>query len=106
MGFNFTIRGTQTARIKANDIDLCNKPCCGIDFINLQRALEKGVVKVTFTKANGELREMDATLAAYLLPETHQESNHPKGETMVVFDLDAEGWRSFRKDRVISVEEY
>ena len=56
MGFNFTIRGTQTARIKANDIDLCNKPCCGIDFINLQRALEKGVVKVTFTKANGELR--------------------------------------------------
>lgn len=77
-----------------------------MNFDKLTQAMQKGVVKVTFTKADGTLREMDCTLAEYLLPETTQASNHPEGETMVVFDLDAEGWRSFRKDRVITMEIY
>lgn len=66
----------------------------------------KGVVKVVFTKANGDIREMDCTLKQELLPETSQKSNHPVGDTMVVFDLDANAWRSFRLDRVISMEAY
>lgn len=105
MGFNFNIAGTETARIVAGKhcIDIETK---GIDFEQLNKSLQKGVVKVCFKKANGEYREMDATLAAYLLPETHQDSNHPEGETVIVYDLDAEGWRSFRKDRVINVEVY
>ncbi len=73
---------------------------------NVKEHLEAGVVRVTFTKADGSLREMDATQSEYLLPETTQKSNHPEGETHIVFDLDANGWRSFRKDKVISYEVY
>jgi len=77
-----------------------------MDFSELQHLLQKGAVKVSFTKADGSLRDMDCTLASYLMPETTQESNHPPGETFIVFDLDAEAWRSFRKDRVIGYEAY
>ena len=70
----------------------------------LHKALTEGVVRVTFTKANGETRQMDATLCEYLLPETTQKSNHPPGETCIVFDLDANDWRSFRYERVNKVD--
>jgi hypothetical protein len=73
---------------------------------DLIEKLKNGVVKVTFKKADGSVREMDATLCDYLLPETHQKSNHPEGETCIVFDLDAEGWRSFRFDRILKTEVY
>ena len=73
---------------------------------NLIEALEKNVIKVTFKKANGDIREMDCTLMEYLLPETSQSSNHSGDETAIVFDLDANAWRSFRLDSVISMEAY
>jgi hypothetical protein len=76
-----------------------------MNFDKLERIMQGGVAQVTFTKADGSIRVMDATLASYLLPKTRQDSNHPKGETFIVYDLDAEGWRSFRKDRLISYEE-
>lgn len=71
---------------------------------DIRNSMAKGCVKVTFKKANGEDREMECTLAEYLLPETTQASNHTEGETMVVFDLEASAWRSFRFDRVTDVE--
>lgn len=69
----------------------------------LLKQLIHGVLQVTFTKADGSTRVMDATLAPYLLPEATQRSNHTD-ETLIVYDLDAEGWRSFRLDRLTGVE--
>lgn len=66
--------------------------------------IETAVGVVTFLKANGKLREMQCTRASYLLPEVRQESNHTNNETVIVFDLEAEDWRSFRKDRVVTYE--
>ena len=65
------------------------------------------VVLVKFIKKNGEERVMKCTRSLVMIPE----SSHPKGtdkkqseETFPVFDLEAQGWRSFRLDSIISIE--
>ena len=69
----------------------------------IKQEMKTGVVLVTFTKANGDERVMECTLAEYLLPETTQPSSNNE-DVCVVFDLEANAWRSFRYDCVTSVE--
>lgn len=73
------------------------------DWTLIKEQMQRSVVEVTFTKANGSDRTMQCTLCPDLIPETKQASNHTGVDTMVVFDLEAEGWRSFRFDRVTKV---
>lgn len=69
--------------------------------------LKAGVVEVTFLKVNGEVRIMQATLAEYLLPEVTGTSTRQKDPNIqVVYDLEAEAWRSFKIDSVIEVVAY
>lgn len=71
----------------------------------LQQALQNGIVHVVFEKKDGSIREMLCTTVLEIIPE----SKHPKGESTVklsdtvrrVYDLEADGWRSFRVDSVI-----
>lgn len=67
----------------------------------LLEAMRKGVVVVVFKKVDGTVREMQCTLAPYLLPESKGTGRTPNNDVMVVFDLEAEAWRSFRKDSII-----
>jgi|TARA_B110000908_G_C10262683_1_gene460541 hypothetical protein len=74
-----------------------------LDWIKIKEAMDIAVVRVTFTKADGDIRVMECTLAEYLLPKTLL----PRPENLevcIVYDLDADAWRSFRYDRVITVE--
>lgn len=70
--------------------------------------LKDHIVAVTFTKANGEVRRMLCTLKEGHLPvrdasaEEHSVTSNP--DTCVVWDLDKNGWRSFRVDSVLEVE--
>ena len=73
-----------------------------IDWETFERRVREEEATVTFKKANGEVRIMACTLASYLLPETYQE-REPTPEVVVVFDLEKNGWRSFRKDTVIQI---
>lgn len=63
------------------------------------------IVTLQFTKADGTLR----TIAATLRPEfiTTVESDKPKRATnpdvQAVFDIDNLGWRSFRYDSVVQI---
>lgn len=82
----------------------------------LKSDLKTNVVEVIFTKINGETRKMRATLDPRHIPELAKPEHHPgameqllleEGEpakTIAVWDIDAGGWRSFRTDRVISVQ--
>lgn len=60
--------------------------------------------RVIFTKTNGEERDMVCTLVEETIPE----ANKPKvggeynQEVIRVWDVNAEGWRSFRVDAVKS----
>jgi hypothetical protein len=69
----------------------------------LKEHLAKKVAVVVFKKADGSIREMQCTLAEYLLPETKGTGRKSSKDVLVVFDLEKEEWRSFRTDSVIEV---
>ena len=70
--------------------------------------LREEVCTVTFTKVNGEKRVMDCTLNMKTIPKEHQpksDGNLAEGveatiNVIKVYDVKAEGWRSFRVDSV------
>jgi hypothetical protein len=64
--------------------------------------LKETTVNVTFFKVNGDKREMRCTLNETQIPEDKQpkgtgSKNSPK-DSIAVFDLDKQEWRSFRYD--------
>lgn len=64
--------------------------------------------RVIFTKLNGEERDMLCTLREDLIPQATKEPITQKAvreinvEVIPVWDVKAEGWRSFRVDNVVS----
>ena len=71
------------------------------------RDLRQNVIEVTFIKVNGEQRIMRCTLDPQYLPPNydpqHLDEQHKKKEnlnTIAVWDLNAQGWRSFRVDSI------
>ena len=74
------------------------------DWDKIRKALDNGVVLVTFKKkSDGTLRTMECTLAEYLLPETSGNSKQKDGAMLTVFDIQKEAWRCFYKDTVTDV---
>ena len=65
-------------------------------------------IKITFTKKDGTERVMRCTLDPNKLPvqeSTETNANRKVStETMAVFDLDVQGWRSFTKKSVKCVD--
>lgn len=74
----------------------------------LIEALRSGSVTVKFTKVNGTVRTMNATLKSELLPEKVDEAvstTRAKNEEVLnVWSVDDAGWRSFRWDALIEWE--
>ena len=74
---------------------------------DLVRLLKEKTLTVTFLKLDGDQRVMTCTKVLESIPE----ESRPKTEkdtkpgTINVWDLNANGWRSFRYDRVQKVEE-
>ena len=76
--------------------------------------LKQSVVEVTFTKVNGDRRVMRCTLdPKHLPPITNQQLEHideqhkreENKEVIAVWDVQANGWRSFRVDSIQYVQE-
>jgi|TARA_B100002051_G_scaffold163785_1_gene154756 hypothetical protein len=77
-------------------------------------ALQSNICDVKFTKVNGEERLMRCTLKEDLLPDSvksqlqQQDEAHEqpafKDNVVPVWDLEKEGWRSFRIDSVIDIQ--
>ena len=71
--------------------------------------LRHNVVTVTFTKVNGEERVMDCTLQANLIPNAPTQNGELIVETkttsnnIAVWDVKAQGWRSFKVANVKNV---
>ena len=62
--------------------------------------LQNSPVEVTFTKKDGTERIMKCTLQEEYLPETVGEVRKKNEDSLAVYDLDMEGWRSFRWDSI------
>ena len=90
-----------------------------IDRNILRERLVKSVLMVYFDKLNGDPRVMTCTLDKRYLPMDERDKidasnaigsgyNNAEEKTLHyvrVWDLKANGWRSFRLDRVISIDE-
>ncbi len=68
----------------------------------LVEGLKKNVMRITFTKVNGDERVMLCTLHDSILPEQPISEIKKKvnPDTLSVWDLDNNGWRSFRLDSI------
>ena len=66
--------------------------------------LRSEVVDITFTKKDGTERVMNCTLLEDYLPETTGAGRSAGSDALAVFDVDADGWRSFRWDSVKAVK--
>ena len=69
----------------------------------IQQALKENMVEVTFTKVNGEQRVMTCTLDSKLIPPPTKNDTMSQTkvrelneEVLVVWDVNAKGWRCFR----------
>jgi len=75
----------------------------------LKRMLHENVLIVDFVKKDGTDRKMRCTLQASMLPaqtdiEEQIQKKAPNPEVLAVWDLEVEGWRSFRYDSIIGFQ--
>lgn len=81
----------------------------------LKEILEKGVVTVVFEKVDGTIREMKCTLLTEYIPTpaepqllTEENPQVPRKENpgvLSVWDVENQGWRSFRVDSIKEVRQ-
>ena len=74
----------------------------------LQTQLRDEILEVTFTKVNGDKRVMNCTLMEGILPSNTTENKTDKKvneDILSVWDVDANGWRSFRMNAVTQVRQ-
>lgn len=68
----------------------------------IKETLYKTICRVVFTKVNGEERVMHCTLNESMIPQTTKETEKrtkkENSEVQAVYDVDSQGWRSFRWD--------
>ena len=83
-----------------------------IDKYELKEVLQNSVVTVIFTKVDGTERTMNCTLLPEYIPQVVAEKQQllteslPKVEnhnTIAVWDVENNGWRSFRLDSIKTV---
>lgn len=69
--------------------------------------LQRTAVELEFEKSDGTLRKMKATLNPALITTTYEKKTERTKESTYpvqpVFDVEAQGWRSFRWDRLLRV---
>ena len=77
-------------------------------FEKLHKQLHEGIVKFTYTKKNGEVREAVGTLMFEAV--TMFGGNIPEGKKVraenvqTYYDIEKQAWRCFDKGRVVSID--
>jgi|TARA_A200000159_G_scaffold159958_1_gene179355 uncharacterized lipoprotein NlpE involved in copper resistance len=72
----------------------------------LNKALREETLVVTFNKLDGAERVMTCTKSFDVIPEANQPKSDKPGKegNVTVWDVNANGWRSFKYERVTKVE--
>lgn len=75
----------------------------------VREQLAQHVLYLSFRKSNGDLRHMRATLNSDLFEYQHSGNVSSSAgpfhdQVQAVWDLDAQGWRSFRWERLVSCQ--
>lgn len=69
---------------------------------NLSEILKTNIVEISFTKNDGTARKMRATLKSDMVPEIKESTRPTPSDIQVVWSIDDQGWRAFRKDSLVS----
>ena len=68
-------------------------------FVTLREALRRGVIRFSYWKKDGTLREARGTLSPILIPEEDTPKGisnpHPNYSAIAYYDIDKKAWRSF-----------
>ena len=74
----------------------------------LKSILNDGVATIHFLKSDGTVREMKCTLDRKIVPQVVKEETKKtkvaSPDVLPVYDIEAQGWRSFRWDSIIKVD--
>ena len=70
----------------------------------IKKRLRTRILVVSFTKKNGEHRDMLCTLHPEVIPNTPGEPRNTPG-IITVYDIEQDDWRCFREDSVICYED-
>ena len=74
------------------------------DIKNLRKKLREGEVNFEYTKKDGTTRKARGTLDIGMIPEDHWPKERPTAPDNVRYwDLDAQGWRSFRPENFLRI---
>jgi len=81
----------------------------GLSYGDIKKGLHAGVCNFTFTKKDNTERKMRGTLMDSFLPKVEGDgkvtSSKPFTEEVVtVWDIEAEAWRAFRTDSLLTFE--
>jgi len=75
-----------------------------MDITELRKLLSTDVATVVFSKKDGSKRTMICTTLSEYLPEAPSVPSVVSPTVVTVWDLEQNGWRSFRFDSVKSIE--
>lgn len=73
---------------------------------NLMNMLHTGIIAVKFTKVDGSERTMRCTLSESFIKPSEKKTDREKpvnDNILSVWDIDSDGWRSFRLDSVLEI---
>ena len=103
------LKKTNPVILRGAQLDASNALKYAWWFESFRDQLRTGVYRFSYFKIDGDIREARGTLDLSRIPAEHQPKPlsgapdvRPENyETFVYYDLDAEGWRSFRLDNFI-----
>ena len=104
-----SLKKTKPAILRGAELDASNALKYAWWFESFRAQLRTGVYRFSYFKEDGSIREARGTLDFSRIPAEHQPKPlsgapdvRPENyETFRYYDLDAEGWRSFRLDNFI-----
>lgn len=77
--------------------------------VELKEKIKKGIVKFSYEKKDGTIREAEGTTKPSILeehnavPQENSEYSYTD-EVTRYYDIGSEGWRSFRNENLVSVD--
>lgn len=99
-------------KVKKDMVNLENIVKSSIEWEETEKNWLKSILRdldvtIEFVKKDGSLRKMICTLAESKIPAEHVPKNTGKAksdEVLAVFDVENNGWRSFRWDSIKKIE--
>ena len=72
---------------------------------NIGKILTQRVVRFSFRKNDGSIREAVGTLMKSMIPPTNGNGRPTAEHLQLYYDIEKQSWRSFKKENLISIND-